>query len=280
MDLTIANNRTCASIPGHSLCLDYQLPAVGKLFERFLQQHPRIPDYKYCSLLKNPYGPISTISCSGGSHYVIAEQSKNVVTHQVELEISLTEDKGGGKRHIERLECDKNNCEASIFEVHSINNIDSFRYSFGRDLGLIECTESLTDKSNQRIDKIVPCDGDPSLFDEHLKHSKISLPQPLPPPNPPPPPQGQNTQTGGAPSGSTTSQNTSYFQTGLGAAGTIYFSYKAYQEMEKMDEEGRRAEATSRQAANTERKASGYRALGYVVAAIAAGAFTYYSIRL
>lgn len=298
MDLSITNNRICAAMPGHRLCLDYQLPAVEKIFTLFLKKHPLIPNYKDCHFYKNPYGPLSHIYCSSGSYRVSAQETK-WKHFDPKLEITLRD---GGTKDFESLECDKNGC-------HALNNAGINYYFHQYPDG--ECLESFNyNKINKRVTKTVPCDGDATLFEEYLKHSTVDLevPQPVPPPQPQyahtwgsPPHSGNSpsqsptsfsySQTGFGAAGNATPQNQtsfSYLQTGLGAASTIYCLYKTYKEMVKIDEEGQRDEEASRLKAkaaghagteDSNNKASGWRALGYLAAAIASGAFTYYSIR-
>jgi hypothetical protein len=282
MDLTITSARTCASMPGHQLCLDYTLPAVEKIFARFLQHHSRIPEYTNCLFRHNPssLGRISTITCSSGSYTVEAWHSKLSYVPE-SLSIKLSENPGGA---FERLTCDENGCLAENDRAND--------YSFIRLFGTNRCLESSNYNHNR-----VPCDAGLSYFDDYLNHATVALvaPQQLFFSNQ----NGaqnlwsaffgnsssQNTGTAGNP----TPQNTSYFQTGLGAAATILFGYKAYKEMEKMDEEGRKVEAAARlkmgkpgQAAPKAivKEASGWRALGYVGATIASGAFFLYSLKV
>ena len=182
MDLIITNNRTCAAMPGHRFCLDYQLPAVEKIFTQFLKRHPLIPAYKDCRFDKNPYGPISNIYCSSDSYYVSAEETTRKHCDP-KLDITLiSTPRNDGTKDFESLECDKNGCYALNARINY-----SFRhYPDG------QCSESVGDnKINKRLVNMVPCDGEVSLFDEYLKHSTIALPKPVPPPN------AQNAQTGG-----------------------------------------------------------------------------------
>jgi len=205
-----------------------------------------------------------------------------------------------GKREFEMLDCDKEGCSAS-------NNNGYAYYFYQYPDG--ECEEIFRhNKSNMRVSKRVPCDGEPTLFEEYLKHSTISLrvPQPVPPPQPqyaqswgPPPlfgnapPQSPPSfsfhHTGFGAGGNATPQNsTSYLPTGLGAASTLFCLYKTYKELEKIDEEGQRDLEASRVKAKaaghtvpnaSNNNASGWKALGYLGAAIASGAFTYYTLR-
>ncbi len=276
MDLIITNNRTCAAMSDHNLCLDYQLPAIQKIFTQFLKKHPQIPEYKGCwfsEVPDGPDGPELGITCLRDSSHVRADQRK-YRNRDPELSILLSHDE---TKDFETLECSKNGCYALNARINY-----SFRhYPDG------ECSESVGDnKINKRLVNMVPCDGEVSLFDEYLKHSTIALPKPVPPPN------AQNAQTGGTPpsSGNSPPQNPtsfSYLQTGLGAASTMYCVYKTYKEMMKIDEEGQRDEGASRLkraeghagSGDSKNQASGWRALGYLATAIASGAFTLYTIR-
>ncbi len=290
MDLTINPHRTCAAMPGHQLCVDYQLPAVEKIFTQFLQKHPQITSYNNCQFYINSQGPISKIYCSSGSYHVRAAEKK-LRNHNPDLDISLSND---ATSDYEKLECDKNGCNA-------LNN-HGLHYQFHRYPDGI-CYESLI-HPKRSIPTIyrVPCDGDASLFDEFLKNSPILLPTPQPqyahtwgaPPvsgNAPfqSPPSFSFHHTGFGAGGNATPQNsTSYLPTGLGAASTLFCLYKTYKELEKIDEEGQRDLEASRVKAKAaghtvpnalNNNASGWKALGYLGAAIASGAFTYYTLR-
>lgn len=328
MDLSITNNRTCAVIPGHQLCLDYQLPAIQQIFTKFLEKHPLIPDYKDCRFYNNPH---ELIECSSASHYVRAEaESKDA------LQIVLHQNSDNAYQW---LNCDINDCYVRGGGIS---------YQFYRYPDTGKCIESFIDVNvHKHVSSYVPCDADVNvaLLDECLKHSPITLekPQPVPPPTastantvgtpppsesaskgetaqPVPPPTAPAAKTMGAPPpsgngakgettqpvappnipnaktvgtppsfGNSAPQNPtsfSYLQTGLGAAATIYLAYKAYKERGKMDAESLRNKGVPqlkvrREAASdgSNKRASGWRPLGYVGAAIVSGAFTYYSIR-
>src|SRR6187431_150751 len=173
MDLTITSTRTCASMPGHQLCLDYTLPAVKKIFARFLTQHPRIPDYKNCHYHYNPSssGPISTITCSSGSYTIEAVHEKLSYVPE-SLSIKLSENAGG----FERLFCDKDGCQAENDRAND--------YLFFRLYGINRCSECF----NHNIPNRVPCDGPVSKFDDYLQHATVALDpvQPASPPSNPP----------------------------------------------------------------------------------------------
>ena len=67
MDISITSNRICAAMPGHQLCLNYQLPAIQQIFTKFLEKHPLIREYKDCRFHLN-----ESMKCSTSSHYVEA----------------------------------------------------------------------------------------------------------------------------------------------------------------------------------------------------------------
>jgi hypothetical protein len=289
MDLTITSTRTCASMPGHQLCLDYTLPAVEKIFARFLQHHSRIPEYTNCRFSKHQYPHKSTIACSSGSYQVEAEEESYPSNYRFldpKLTIKVSKITGGNSEY-EELKCTKKGCD--------VTNSEFFHYAFQHHYfsNSNSCLESISAIGYNA--KSVPCDAGLSYFDDYLNHATVALD----------PPQqlffsnqngaqnlwsaffgnssSQNTGTSGNP----TPQNTSYFQTGLGAAATVVFGYKAYKEMEKMDEEGRRVAAARLKMGKPGeaapkaivKEASGWRALGYVGLALGAGTFTLYSLK-
>jgi hypothetical protein len=287
MDLSITNNTACARITGYQVCLDYRVPALQKVFKKFLEQYPQITGYTNCSR-----EDVSKISCLSDSYKVTALIEKvaenSVMVDAVNIGLFRTRKKYDDYL---ALSCTADGCTAK--------NHEGIMYGFS-DSEDGECFEFLT---NPKIEKPehhkVPCDGEVSLFEEYLKQASFTLeaytampppnapnatggPMPAPTPaNPPAAPQPAPTPkapTGGptpaptpanppaapqpAPSSSSSSQKNTAFsimQKVLGVAGTIFLAYKTSKEMKN--------------------KESGSRALGYGGAAIAAGVFTIYSMR-
>jgi hypothetical protein len=174
MDLIITNQRICAAMPCHSLCLDYQLPAVQQIFTKFLEKHPLIPAYKDCRFYTTP--DKASIDCSSASYKVSAQAVKD------QLGITLYQYRNSAHQW---FDCDKNGCYVDGCNVDG----RCFSYRFYRryysETG--GCIESfhVYYPDNKFVGKFVPCDADVSLFDEYLEHSPITLeaPQLVPPTN-------------------------------------------------------------------------------------------------
>src|SRR6185436_2001372 len=99
-------------IPGHRLCVDYQLPAIQQIFTKFLEKHPLISEYKDCRFSTVSYID-GQILCSSASHTVHAEIELKSV-----LGIWL-----GQNRNDERLwlHCDEHRC-------HTAGSNDAYYY--------------------------------------------------------------------------------------------------------------------------------------------------------
>ncbi len=166
MDLVITNNRTCAGMPGHRLCVDYQLPAIQQIFAKLLEKHPLITEYNDCH-----FSSISSeqILCSSASHTVSAtlKLKKSV------LGIRLEQNRNRNDEHL-WLDCEEHRCNTA-------GSNDAYYYFARQPEG--NCVESLKDKEASKYVP-VPCDGKVSLFDEYLKLSPVTLeaPQPVTPP--------------------------------------------------------------------------------------------------